>query len=92
MPDAEERRPPAWLPVEVSFIPERAKLGAVVRLLNATSKAYPIVAMEPILLALRWLGVEMRRLWVPLAVANVLSAFLYYYLVKAGWVSVDAWL
>lgn len=50
------------------------------------------VGQEPMLLALRWLGVEMRRLWLPLAVANVLSAVGYYYLVKAGLVSVDAWL
>jgi hypothetical protein len=39
---------------------------------------------EPVLLALRWLGVEMRRLWVPLAVGNVMSALGYYWLVRAG--------
>jgi hypothetical protein len=41
--ERERRELPAWLPIEVGFVPERAKLGAVVRLLHATKKAYPLV-------------------------------------------------
>ena len=32
-----------------------------------------IVGQDPVLLALRWLGVEMRRLWIPLAFGNLLA-------------------
>ncbi len=46
-----------------------------------------LVGQEPILLALRWLGVDMRRLWIPLAAANLLSAIGYYALLKAGWLA-----
>ncbi len=51
-----------------------------------------LVGQEPVLLALRWLGVAMHRLWVPLFVANLMSAIGYYALLKAGWLSMDAWL
>ena len=44
-----------------------------------------LVGQEPILLALRWLGVDMRRLWLPLAAANLLSSLGYYLLLRAGW-------
>lgn len=37
-----------------------------------------VVGQEPILVALRWLGVEMRRLWLPLAIANAVFAVIYY--------------
>ena len=37
-----------------------------------------LVGQEPILVALRWLGVGMRRLWLPLAVSNILFTGLYY--------------
>ncbi len=43
-----------------------------------------VVGQEPILVALRWLGVEMRRIWLPLAVSNVVFAVLYYATVWFG--------
>jgi len=43
-----------------------------------------MVGQEPILVALRWLGVEMRRIWLPLAVSNAVFAVLYYAIVLAG--------
>lgn len=49
-----------------------------------------IVGQEPILLALRWLGVDMRRLVLPTAVANALFAVVYYYVVKLGIMSVKS--
>ena len=42
------------------------------------------VGQEPILLALRWLGVDMRKLIVPAAVSNAVFAVLYYVLVWKG--------
>ena len=42
------------------------------------------VGQEPILVALRWLGVEMRRLWLPLAFSNAVFALLYYAVVQFG--------
>jgi hypothetical protein len=42
------------------------------------------VGQEPILVALRWLGVDMRRLWLPLAVSNAVFAVLYYAIVWFG--------
>jgi hypothetical protein len=35
-------------------------------------------------MALRWLGVEMRRLWLPLAISNAVFAVLYYAVVWFG--------
>ncbi len=43
-----------------------------------------VVGQEPILVALRWLGVDMRRIWLPLAVSNAVFAVLYYVIVLAG--------
>jgi membrane protein YqaA with SNARE-associated domain len=43
-----------------------------------------VVGQEPILIALRWLGVDMRRLWLPLAVSNAVFAVLYYAVVWFG--------
>jgi hypothetical protein len=43
-----------------------------------------LVGQEPILVALRWLGVEMRRLWLPLAIANAVFAVIYYAVVWLG--------
>lgn len=43
-----------------------------------------LVGQEPILVALRWLGVEMRRIWLPLAASNAVFAILYYVIVWAG--------
>ena len=43
-----------------------------------------VVGQEPILVALRWLGVDMRRIWLPLAVSNVIFTVLYYAIVWFG--------
>ena len=43
-----------------------------------------MVGQEPILVALRWLGVEMRRIWLPLAISNAVFAVLYYGIVWFG--------
>jgi hypothetical protein len=43
-----------------------------------------VVGQEPILVALRWLGVDMRRIWLPLAVSNAAFAVLYYAIVWFG--------
>ncbi len=43
-----------------------------------------VVGQEPILVALRWLGVDMRRIWLPLAVSNAVFAVLYYTIVWVG--------
>jgi hypothetical protein len=45
-----------------------------------------VVGQEPILVALRWLGVDMRRIWLPLAVSNAVFAVLYYAII---WVGLD---
>ncbi|HEY8102603.1 MAG TPA: hypothetical protein VIF82_17830 [Burkholderiaceae bacterium] len=45
-----------------------------------------VVGQEPIIVALRWLGVDMRRIWLPLAVSNAVFAVLYYMIV---WVGLD---
>ncbi len=42
------------------------------------------VGQEPILVALRWLGVEMRRIWLPLAISNAAFAVIYYAVVQFG--------
>ena len=39
-----------------------------------------VVGQEPILVALRWLGVDMRRIWLPLAISNAFFAWLFYVL------------
>lgn len=43
-----------------------------------------LVGQEPILVALRWLGVDMRRLWWPLAISNIAFTLLYYEMVVFG--------
>jgi hypothetical protein len=43
-----------------------------------------LVGQEPILVALRWLGVEMRRIWFPLAISNAVFALIYYEVVRFG--------
>lgn len=49
----DERRElrPERLPVEVSFIPEKNQLGAIVRQLNGSCKAYPLYYVAHLLLA-----------------------------------------
>jgi hypothetical protein len=49
-----------------------------------------IVGQEPILIALRWIGVDFRRLVLPTAIANALFALTYYYVVKLGILSVSS--
>jgi hypothetical protein len=43
-----------------------------------------VVGQEPILVALRWLGIDMRRIWLPLAVSNAVFAVIYYAVVSVG--------
>jgi hypothetical protein len=43
-----------------------------------------LVGQEPILVGLRWLGVEMRYLWLPLALSNAAFAVIYYEVVSLG--------
>jgi hypothetical protein len=43
-----------------------------------------VVGQEPILVALRWLGVDMRRIWLPLAVSNAVFAVIYYAVISVG--------
>lgn len=50
-----------------------------------------LVGQEPVILALRWLGVEMRKLWIPIAAGNLLAALSFYAVVAAGWVSMETW-
>jgi hypothetical protein len=44
-----------------------------------------VVGQEPVLVALRFLGVDMRKLWIPLALSNAVFALVYYEIVKLGW-------
>ena len=44
-----------------------------------------VLGQEPILVALRFLGVDVRKLWFPLLVSNALFAGIYYAVVKTGW-------
>ena len=44
-----------------------------------------VVGQEPILIALRGLGVDARRIWLPLALSNLTFSFVYYMVVKEGW-------
>jgi hypothetical protein len=43
-----------------------------------------MVGQEPILIALRWLNVGMRRIWLPLAISNGAFTLIYYAVVVAG--------
>jgi hypothetical protein len=43
-----------------------------------------VVGQEPILIALRWLGVDLKKLWLPLAISNAIFAIIYYEVVKLG--------
>ena len=43
-----------------------------------------VVGQEPILVALRWLGVDMRRIWLPLAFSNAVFAVIFYAVVLLG--------
>jgi hypothetical protein len=42
------------------------------------------VGQEPILVALRWLDVNMRHIWLPLAFSNAVFAVIYYVVVSVG--------
>ncbi|MBP9714000.1 MAG: hypothetical protein KBD60_09960 [Sterolibacterium sp.] len=43
-----------------------------------------LVGQEPILVALRWLDVSMRRLWLPVVISNIIFTLLYYAVVVFG--------
>lgn len=43
-----------------------------------------MLGQEPILLALRWLGIDMRKLVLPVAISNLLFAVVYYEITKLG--------
>jgi len=43
-----------------------------------------LVGQEPILVALRWMDVDMRRVWLPLAVSNAVFTLIYYAIVRVG--------
>jgi hypothetical protein len=43
-----------------------------------------VLGQEPILLALRFLGVDLRKLIAPIAVSNAIFAAIYYFLVRFG--------
>lgn len=45
-----------------------------------------LVGQEPILVALRWVGIDMHRIWLPLAVSNAVFAVLYY---AIAWFGLD---
>ena len=47
-----------------------------------------IVGQEPVLVALRWLGVDMKKIWLPLAVSNAIFAVIWYALVKLGYLAI----
>jgi membrane protein YqaA with SNARE-associated domain len=69
---------------------ERMRKPKAVRLANTwgpwggLTLGVAVVGQEPILLALRWLGVDLRRLVLPVAVSNVLFAAIYYAVVRFG--------
>ncbi len=46
-----------------------------------------VVGQEPILIALRGIGVPSRRIWLPLALSNVAFSLVYFAVVKGGWAS-----
>ena len=50
-----------------------------------------MVGQEPIILALRWLDVPAKKIWFPMAIANVISSVLYYYLTKLGYMTVESY-
>jgi hypothetical protein len=43
-----------------------------------------LVGQEPILIALRWLGIEMRRIALPLAISNGLFAMIFHTIAQFG--------
>jgi hypothetical protein len=43
-----------------------------------------VLGQEPILLALRFLGIDLKKLVLPIAVSNIVFAFVYYGVVKLG--------
>ena len=43
-----------------------------------------VVGQEPILVALRWLGIDMRRIWLPLAISSAIFTALFYAIVWTG--------
>ncbi len=43
-----------------------------------------VVGQEPILVALRWLDIDMRRIWLPLALSSAVFTMLFYVVVSTG--------
>jgi hypothetical protein len=69
---------------------ERMRTPRAVKIANAwgpwggLTLGVAALGQEPILLALRFLGVDVRRLVLPVAVSNVLFAVVYYEVVRLG--------
>lgn len=49
-----------------------------------------IVGQEPIIVSLRWLGVDLRKMALPIVASNAVFAVIYYLIVRAGWDAVSA--
>ena len=43
-----------------------------------------VIGQEPILVALRWMGIDMRRIWIPLALSNAVFVVIYYAIALLG--------
>ncbi|MGH7281119.1 MAG: hypothetical protein ACRELY_06315 [Polyangiaceae bacterium] len=70
-------------PKAVSFARKWGRWGAMII-------GVAIFGQEPILLALRLLGVEQKKLVAPTALSNALFAVVYYFIVKVGFDNVAA--
>jgi hypothetical protein len=77
----------AWLAgqsTHIGFIDRWVTRMRTPRAVAFANKWGVLVGQEPILVALRWLGVDMRRIWLPLAVSNAVFAVIYYAAVLFG--------
>ena len=54
------------------------------RIEDTDQERYVPGSARSIVESLRWLGVDMRRLWLPLAVSNAVFAVIYYAVVQFG--------
>ena len=63
---------------------ERGARQQVGRVWGGLTLGCALVGQEPILVALRWLGVDIRQIWLPLAVSNAVFAVTYYVIVWFG--------
>ncbi len=65
----------------------RAAALLVLRVMDSLSFGVLLVLSTQwtsLLVALRWLGVEMRRIWLPLALSNAVFAIIYYAVISVG--------